>query len=160
LVDDRPNGEWLAERFCDGPGIGMAVLANRGKLLQVFEYRYARDQQGASFYRVSAPVTKRLRAHCAAFVATLSYTGLAMFEFKGDVLLEVNARPWAGMPLSVALGVDFPFDLYRLLVEGEETTDQSYRAGVYARNTIPDATQIVASARALANRPKAFAGFV
>jgi predicted ATP-grasp superfamily ATP-dependent carboligase len=160
LIRTKPDGEWLAEAFCEGPGIGMAVLASRGKLLQTFEYRYVRDLQGACFYRISAAPTPRLRAHCAAFVAALGYTGLAMFEFKGDVLLEVNARPWAGLPLSTALGIDFPFRLYQLLVKGEETPELDYRPGVYGRNLTPDTSQIVASARALSGQPLAFARFI
>jgi predicted ATP-grasp superfamily ATP-dependent carboligase len=57
LVEAAPTTEWLAEAFCDGPGVGMAVLASQGKLLQTFEYRYARDVQGACFYRISAQPT-------------------------------------------------------------------------------------------------------
>jgi protein-tyrosine-phosphatase len=42
------------------------------------------------------------------------------------------------MPLPVALGVDFPYRWYRLLVAGEETGSVSYRTGVYGRNLLPD----------------------
>jgi predicted ATP-grasp superfamily ATP-dependent carboligase len=126
----------------------------------VFEYRYARDLQGACFYRISAPPVPRLCDYCARFAAKLGYTGLAMFEFKGDMMLEVNARPWAGLPLSTALGVDFPFRLYQLLVDDEETPPQPYRSGVYARNLTPDTSQIIAGGRALAGQPIALARFV
>src|SRR5262249_44574332 len=59
-----------------------------------------------------------------------------------------------------ALGVDFPFRLYQLLVDDEETPPQPYRFGVYARNLTPDTSQIVARARALAGQPMALARFV
>ena len=59
-----------------------------------------------------------------------------MFEFRVDngsgawALLEVNARPWGSLPLPVALGADFPYRWYRLLVEGDRnpcTPIQSWR---------------------------------
>src|SRR5204862_1015598 len=83
---------------------------------------------------------------CEAIVAALEYTGIAMFEFKRGaagnwILLEVNARPWGSMPLPVALGIDFPYRWYRLLVKGEDTPAVTYRVGVYGRNLIPDLRQ-------------------
>jgi predicted ATP-grasp superfamily ATP-dependent carboligase len=159
-MEAAPNAQWLAEAFCEGPGIGMAVLASRGKLLQTFEYRYARDVQGACFYRISAQPTPQLRDHCARFTTAIGYTGLAMFEFKGDVLLEVNARPWAGLPLSVAVGVDFPYRLYQLLAADVETPEQAYPSGIYARNLTPDLNEILLSARGLSGRPLALTRFV
>ncbi|MBV8747436.1 MAG: hypothetical protein JO134_20590, partial [Xanthobacteraceae bacterium] len=160
LTAATPKSEWLAEAFCEGPGVGMAVLASRGKLLQTFEYRYARDVQGACFYRVSAQPTPQLRDYCAAFAAAIKYTGLAMFEFKGDVMLEINARPWAGLPLSVAVGVDFPYRLYQLLTEDVETSEQHYPSRIYSRNLTPDLNEILLSARGLSGQPLALTRFV
>jgi protein-tyrosine-phosphatase/predicted ATP-grasp superfamily ATP-dependent carboligase len=135
--------ETVIEQFFGGHGVGVSVLASRGRLLQAFEHRRVREVAGASFYRYSAPLTADLVRACEAITAALEYTGVAMFEFKQDaigswILLEVNARPWGSMPLPVALGVDFPYRWYRLLVGGEETSAVSYRTGVYGRNLLPD----------------------
>jgi protein-tyrosine-phosphatase len=135
--------ETVLEQYFDGQGVGISVLASRGRVLQAFEHHRVREVAGAAFYRYSAPLTPDLAVACEAIVAALDYTGLAMFEFKlkadGDwILLEVNARPWGSMPLPVALGVDFPYRWYRLLVEGEETPAVPYRTGVYGRNLLPD----------------------
>lgn len=160
LTQAMPKSEWLAEAFCEGPGVGMAVLASRGQLLQTFEYRYARDVQGACFYRISTQPVPQLREYCAKFTAAIKYTGLAMFEFKGDVLLEINARPWAGLPLSVAVGVDFPYRLYQLLTEDIETPEQVYPSGIYARNLTPDLNEILLSARDFSGHPLALTRFM
>lgn len=135
--------ETVIEQFFAGQGVGVSVLASSGRLLQAFEHHRVREIAGASFYRVSAPLNPALVRACAAIVAALDYTGLAMFEFKlnpegGWILLEVNARPWGSMPLPLALGVDFPHRWYRLLTAGEETPPVPYRAGVYGRNLLPD----------------------
>ncbi len=136
-------GATLLEGFFPGSGLGVSVLASRGRVLQAFEHHRVHEEAGSSYYRVSAPLAPDLLAACGAIMAALDYTGLAMFEFRRDaagrfVLLEVNARPWGSMPLPVALGVDFPYRWYRLLVAGEETGSVSYRTGVYGRNLLPD----------------------
>ena len=135
--------ETLLEQYFAGQGVGISVLAGRGRVLQAFEHHRVREVAGASFYRHSAPLSAELLAACEAIVASLDYTGVAMFEFKqnagaGWILLEVNARPWGSMPLPVALGVDFPYRWYRLLTAGEEIPAVPYRLGVYGRNLVPD----------------------
>ena len=143
LLHGVDPSETLIEQYFGGQGVGVSVLASRGRVLQAFEHHRVREIAGASFYRYSAPLTPDLAAACEAIVAALDYTGIAMFEFKMNaagawILLEVNARPWGSMPLPVALGVDFPHRWYRLMVAGEETPAVGYRTGVYGRNLVPD----------------------
>jgi predicted ATP-grasp superfamily ATP-dependent carboligase len=156
LMSQSHPQETVVEQFFPGQGLGVSVLASRGRILQAFEHHRVHETAGASYYRVSAPLTPDLAHACEAIMAALSYSGLAMFEFKrnlkGDwVLLEVNARPWGSMPLPVALGVDFPYRWYRLLTAGEETPPVSYRSGVYGRNLLRDlqASRAEAEARQL-----------
>jgi predicted ATP-grasp superfamily ATP-dependent carboligase len=142
LAEVAPE-ETLLEQFFPGQGLGVSLLASKGRVLQAFEHHRVRELAGASFYRVSAPLTPELARACEAIVAATPYTGVAMFEFKrnesgGWILLEVNARPWGSMPLPLALGVDFPYRWYRLLTAGEETPPVEYRVGVYGRNLVPD----------------------
>ncbi|MGH7117855.1 MAG: hypothetical protein ACREFP_02480 [Acetobacteraceae bacterium] len=158
---DIANVPTLAEGHFAGAGAGVSILASRGRVLQAFQHRRARERGGAGFYRVSEPLAPDLTAAVERMAAATAFTGVAMFEFKVAspsgrwILLEVNARPWGSMPLPVALGVDFPFRWYQLLVEGEETPSVEYRAGVYGRNLIPDAHQILAEARELRSTPLA-----
>ena len=143
VLREADPDETLLEQFFPGWGIGVSVLASKGRVLQAFEHHRVRELGGASFYRISAPLTPELARACEAIVAAVPYTGVAMFEFKrndsgGWILLEVNARPWGSMPLPLALGVDFPYRWYRLLTAGEETPAVEYRTGVYGRNLMPD----------------------
>lgn len=154
LAEVEPE-ETLLEQFFPGQGQGVSLLASQGRVLQAFEHHRVRELAGASYYRVSAPLSPDLLRGCEAIVAGVPYTGVAMFEFKrneqgGWILLEVNARPWGSMPLPLALGVDFPYRWYRLLVAGEETPAVDYPVGVYGRNLLPDLTasrQVAASRR-------------
>jgi protein-tyrosine-phosphatase/predicted ATP-grasp superfamily ATP-dependent carboligase len=143
LLKEAAPGGLVVERYFAGQGIGISVLASRGRVLQAFEHHRVREIAGASFYRCSAPLTVDLVEACEAIVGALDYTGLAMFEFKVGadgkrVLLEINARPWGSMPLPVALGIDFPYRWYQLLKAGEETPPVPYRIGVYGRNFFED----------------------
>jgi protein-tyrosine-phosphatase/predicted ATP-grasp superfamily ATP-dependent carboligase len=154
LLSECDPGETVLEQFFPGQGVGVSLLASRGRVLQAFEHHRVHEVAGASFYRVSAPLTPDLARACEAIVATVPYTGLAMFEFKrnasgGWILLEVNARPWGSMPLPLALGVDFPHRWYRLLTVGEEAPPVAYRTGVYGRNLLPDLHASMAEAVAL-----------
>ncbi len=148
------EGEYFYEAFFPGRGAGVSVLASRGRILQAFEHHRVREDQSGSYYRVSVAPTPALHACCAAMVAALDYTGIAMFEFRlGPVanewiLLEVNARPWGSMPLPVSLGVDFPYRWYQLLVNGTETPPVAYRAGMYGRNLVPDLYSTMADMKA------------
>ena len=152
--------ETLLEQFFPGQGIGVSLLASKGRVLQAFEHHRVRERAGASFYRISAPLTPELLQACEALVAAVPYTGLAMCEFKrndsgGWILLEVNARPWGSMPLPLSLGVDFPYRWYRLLTAAEETPAVKYRAGVYGRNLLPDLYSSMAEAAGLRLGPLA-----
>jgi len=68
---------------------------------------------------------------------------VAMAEFKinpngGDVkLMEVNGRFWGSLPLAIKAGVDFPYLLYKCMVERENFSPPSYRLGVKQRWLIP-----------------------
>lgn len=138
----------FAEAYFAGLGGGVSVLCDHGRVLLAFEHQRAHEVTGSSFYRRSMAIDRARRDAVAAMAAAIGYTGLAMFEFKLDTqsgawrLLEVNARPWGSLPLPVALGVDFPYGLYRLLVDGQALPPAEYRPDMYARNFIPDLWQV------------------
>jgi protein-tyrosine-phosphatase len=79
-------------------------------------------------------------AAAARMVKALRYTGVVMFELKVDletgewVLIEINGRFWASLPLCLHAGADFPWWLYQALIEGRRDFPRDYRVGVYCRN--------------------------
>ncbi len=160
------NTQYLFETLFEGRGVGVSVLASKGRVLQAFEHRRVRELAGSSYYRVSAPASASLTDAVAKMTRAVDYTGIAMFEFRLNeasgawVLLEVNARPWGSLPLPVALGVDFPYRWYQLLVEGLETPPIAYRLGVYGRNFLPDLRQVAVRAKMLRGQPLKLAGLL
>ena len=146
----------IFEAFFPGIGTGVSVLAHDGRVLQAFQHRRVHEFQGESYYRVSEEFSPPLIDAVNKMMEATGYSGLAMFEFRVNtgtgtwILLEVNARPWGSLPLPVALGIDFPYHYYRLLVDGVETPARSYKIGIYGRNFVPDARQHLCARRGAA----------
>jgi predicted ATP-grasp superfamily ATP-dependent carboligase len=69
----------------------------------------------------------------------LKWYGVAMVEFKIDPrdgepkLMEVNPKFWGSLELAIHAGVDFPYLLYQLAVEGAVEPVNHYNAGVRCR---------------------------
>lgn len=142
ILERLTLGRVIVEENVIGPGWGVEVLAHDGKILLSQQHQRLHEplHGGASSYRRTVPRDPGVMAVVATLVRELEYTGVAMFEFKGDlagdgwVLIEINGRFWGSLPLSLAAGIDFPYALWELLVEGETSQPDEYRTGVYARN--------------------------
>ena len=135
--------ETLVEAFFPGDGIGVSIFADRGAVRQVFEHHRVREDDGASYYRVSASIDPAMAEATAKLAGAVGFSGIAMFEFKRQpagnwILLEVNARPWGSMPLPLALGINFPYLWFQQIVGGQSASNKTYKVGVYGRNLMPD----------------------
>jgi protein-tyrosine-phosphatase/predicted ATP-grasp superfamily ATP-dependent carboligase len=153
-----PNTVYF-EQVVPGIGLGVSVLCHQGQVLQAFEHHRANELSGSSYYRKSMPLVAARLDAVKRMAAAISYTGLAMFEFKLDthtgnwVLLEVNGRPWGSLPLPVAWGVDFPYRLYQLLCLQQVTAPVPYPTGRFNRNLIGDIWQMRLRVSQLAGQP-------
>jgi hypothetical protein len=74
----------------------------------------------------------------------LQWHGVGMVEFKEDVrdgsirLMEINARFWGSLQLSIDAGVDFPAILADIALGRPVTTVKDYRVGVRSRWLLGD----------------------
>lgn len=141
LTEYEDQGEVLVEEHFAGRGGGVDVLAHEGDVRLVFQH--LRLHEGTTYrgapYRMSACPAPAIEAGARRFFGALGYTGVAMFEFleAADgrwIMIDVNARFWAALPLTIAAGADFPFHLYEMLVHGRRDFPTGYRAGLYGRN--------------------------
>lgn len=73
----------------------------------------------------------------------MKWSGIGMVEFQIDArdgslkLMEVNARFWGSLQLSILAGVDFPHLLYKLFTEGDVEPVMDYQKDVYCRWLLP-----------------------
>lgn len=125
-----------------GPGIGVFICADRGKVLAAFSHRRLREKPpsgGVSVLRESVALEPLAFDFSARLLRELAWTGVAMVEFKQDrrdgrpKLMEINGRFWGSLQLAIDAGVDFP----RLLVDSLTNPDLppllDYRLGVRTR---------------------------
>jgi predicted ATP-grasp superfamily ATP-dependent carboligase len=128
----------LIQQKVVGPGFGVGILAEKGKLLASFAHRRVREYPitgGPSTVCVSVE-DERLSGYAAALVRELDWTGVAMVEFKKDDdyrLMEVNPRFWGSLPLALRAGVNFPHLLGRLAMGEAISEPPKVRAGVKLR---------------------------
>jgi len=135
-------GPVLLQEFFPGAGVGIELIAQRGKIAYAFQHLRLHEVPltgGGSSLRKSEPVMPELLAASERLIAALEWNGVAMVEFKLDphtrefCLMEINGRFWGSLPLAVVAGADFPAMLLDLELEGEIKPCRPYRNDVYCR---------------------------
>lgn len=157
-IVDRPR--YMKEAYFDqGIGVGVSVLSNGGVVELAFQHRRLREGWGgSSSYRISEPVKQELLDACTKICTHTGLTGVCMFEFRLNrddgswILIETNARFWGSCSLPIALGVDFPNQLFDLLVHNRPGRNIDYLAGIRSRNLVLDLFNLFKSLRRLPPR--------
>lgn len=130
-----------------GPGIGVFVLCDRGRLRAAFAHRRIREKPpsgGASVLCESIALDPELLDQAMRLLGPLAWHGVAMMEFKQDrrtgrsFLMEVNGRFWGSLHLAVHAGVDFPYLSYQLALGRPLEIPQPYKVGVRSRWLLGD----------------------
>ena len=142
----RKHDDYLVEGYFLGEGAGISILACEGEVLLSFQHQRVHEPPdgGGSSYRKSVTLDPELGECVAALAKKADLTGVSMFEFKINsktkdaVLVEANARFWGSLPLAVGAGIDFPYHLFRLLVNNEKPGNITYRTNYYGRNFTSD----------------------
>lgn len=114
------NGEEpLVQKYIDGDGYGFSVFAKDGIVKSSIAHKRIREYPvtgGPSTCCESVDIPE-LKNIVEKIVSKLSFTGLAMFEFKKGrdgkyYMLEVNPRVWGSYPLTRACGSSMTLDWY------------------------------------------------
>jgi len=107
----------LVQEVIEGPGTGIFVLLDEGRVLARFAHRRIREKPptgGVSVVRQSEPMDEELLDRSVDLLNRLGWSGVAMVEYKRDletgeaVLMEINGRFWGSLQLAIDAGVDFP----------------------------------------------------
>lgn len=107
----RLDGPPLIQEYIEGDAFGVSLVMEEGLLPPAAIFCHRRIRQypisgGPSSLCVTA-WDEELVGHAIHLLRELRYTGVAMVEFKGGRLLEVNPRIWGSYPLTRAAGYDF-----------------------------------------------------
>jgi predicted ATP-grasp superfamily ATP-dependent carboligase len=136
----------LIQEYIKGTGFGAFAIFNKdSKPVATFVHKRLREYPitgGQSTFCESVKEPAILK-YGLKILKELNWYGLAMVEFKMDEfgepkIMEINPRFWGSMPLAIASGVDFPYLLYKLAVDGNIKEVNSYKVGVKTRFVLSD----------------------
>lgn len=138
VLDRLAHGPVIIQQHVDGIGVGQEFLAKDGEILLAFEHRRLREHtgSGASTLRMSAPIDADMLAMSRALLQRMRWTGVIMVEYRYDerahtpVLIEMNGRFWGSLAVPEHAGVDFPYDLFNLLVHGTRPEQPPFKKAV------------------------------
>ncbi len=144
FFENIPHPEdYIIQEYVRGRGAGTAFLFNQGSMRAAFSYIRLREYPitgGPSTLRMSIK-EPRMVEFGRRILEKLGWHGVAMVEFKlterGPVLMEINGRFWGSLALAYRAGIDFPYLLYKLAVDGDVKPVTEYKIGVLCRWLIP-----------------------
>lgn len=121
---------------------GLSVIFNqRNQMRSAFVHKKIRQLPitgGASTYAVSVKYPKLVEI-AEALLTSINWYGAANIEFKIDQndnipkLMEINPRLWGSLQLAIASGINIPYLLYQLALEGDIKPSFEYKEGIKFR---------------------------
>jgi len=129
-----------------GESCGVFLLLNKNhEARAVFAHRRLRE-----FPLTGGPSTLRESVHrpeavemAIKLLRAMKWYGIAMVEFKEDPrdgqykIMEINPRFWGSLQLSILAGVDFPYLLYKMRMDGDVEPVTEYPEGLRCRWLLP-----------------------
>lgn len=115
-----------------GDAIGIGMLFNHGELKAKFSWRRLQEfpeDGGTSVIRESTKMPHE-EAYAQKLLEFFNWHGVAMVEFKGGHIIEVNPRFWGSLQLAIDSGVDFPRLLLDIITYGDCETVLEWKTGV------------------------------
>ncbi len=110
VVKDEKEHTLLKEKYPDlifqekieGDGVGVCMIMKDGKCLDFISHRRIREcpLSGGPSSCCITHFDKDLIGHSEKLLASLSFEGIAMVEWKGGVLMEINPRVWGSYALT------------------------------------------------------------
>ena len=135
-----PQETPILQEYVEGAKYSVCMLFNRGKLRAKFTFKFLREfpiQGGTAVLRISVR-NDQMEQIAHQVLEHLKWHGVAEAEFtltedQGPILLEINPRFWGSLYQGVAAGVDFPYLLYRMALDGDVDPVLEYPLGVKTR---------------------------
>ncbi len=117
----------ILQEFITGKAHGFYALMNHGELKAYFMHERIHEvpPTGGPSSMAKSFYDEELIAVGSQVLRALKWHGVAMVEFKKDVddglykLIEINPKFWGSLGLSIATGVDFPYLLTTMAVDGD-----------------------------------------
>ena len=147
------NAGWdklILQQYVKGVGFGVSMLFNQGVLKAKFTHKRIREKYysgGPSTIRVSTK-NRELEEYAEEILSKIKYHGVAMIEFKYNEetgkgwFIEANPRFWGSLALAIQSGVDFPYLLYKMAIDGDIDPVFDYKIGTTTKWIMGDISAI------------------
>ncbi len=135
----------LVQGFVPGQGTGAYLLVDRGCVVQEFMNRCLHEvpHTGGFCSLRESWWHDAMMADARTKLASLGWQGVAMLEYRWDPasdrfwFIELNARFWAALHLSLYAGVDFPVQLVDRFHGAATPENVSFETGLRCRYSVP-----------------------
>ena len=132
----------IVQEKIDGDGRGVSMLRDKdGELVSAICHRRIREYpvSGGPSACCESIYDEELTEAAYRLLKSFSFTGLAMVEFKGDRILEVNPRVWGSFPLTVCAGSPITVRYAECACgEKKKYEPKDYKCGVRMRFVLND----------------------
>lgn len=134
--------EPIVQQKVEGDGMGVCMLIDgEGTLINALCHRRIREYPitGGPSSCCESFYDEKMIENAYALLSSFGFKGMAMVEYKGEYILEVNPRVWGSFPMTVCCDSRFSED-YAAVCMGEavEYKPASYIQGVRMRFTLND----------------------
>lgn len=137
---------FLIQEYIPGDGYGFFGLFNEGALRAIFMHKRVREYPitGGPSTAAESVYEPRLKELGLKMLRLLNWHGVAMVEFRKDFrdneykLMEINPKFWGSLDLAIASGIDFPYLICKMAVDGDVKPVFRYKVGVKFMWPFPD----------------------
>lgn len=146
----------LIQEYIPGTNYSVAAMYNQGKPRAYCCIKVQRawpTTGGNSCFRESVPLNPKMKTYSETLLKALDWHGIAEVEYRLDSrdktpkLMEINPRFWGSLCVAVKAGLDFPYMLYQMAMDGDTKSTFSYKAGVKGRYFEQDCLYIASTFR-------------
>jgi len=154
IIKSKHHNEFpiLLQERVKGPGLGVFVCYNHGKMIAYFGHKRLREKPpsgGVSTLRESVAIHPLALDYTKKLMDKLIWHGVAMVEFKLDdrdgipKLMEINGRFWGSLQLAIDAGMDFPEILINTFTNNQIEISQDYKIGIKTRWFLGDVDALI-----------------
>ena len=132
----------MIQEYIPGTPYHIGVLCNHSRLRAfccIKEHRTIPVTGGYASFRETVSPLPKMKEFAMRLLQALEWHGVAEVEFKLDSrdgmlkFMEINGRFWGSLELAIVSGVDFPYLLYKMIVDGDVKPVFNYKSGVKRR---------------------------
>ena len=146
-------GPAMIQEFIKGEKYLLAALLNSEHTpRRASVHRVIRNIGGLTIYGKTASQPK-IVDHGLKLLSAAGLYGMVEADYILDKrdglpkLMEINPRFFGSLAIHTAAGIDYPYLLCRMLMEGDIETDISYKTGVRSRHLLKDTAHLITAIR-------------